>query len=627
LTLEWLEADGRGGFASGTADLVRTRRYHALLLSAAKPPTERFVLVNGIEAWAVTPQGRFAISSQQYGGGVVFPDGQSRLEEFRGDPWPRWVFRLEDGTRIEQEVLVSRRTAATRIGFSLLGSGDRGRIDLDVRLLMSGRDYHSLQRENAAFRFEPEEREGARIWRPYPGVPSVAVRSNGEYRHDPVWYRNFFYSEESARGLDAVEDLASPGHFRFDLSAGDAFLVLEANGSVVQEHEDAGIRAAETFRRAAFPSRLARAAGDYVVQRGAGKTVVAGYPWFTDWGRDTFISLRGLCLATGKLPDAGEILGAWAGCVSEGMLPNRFPDRGEEPEYNSVDASLWFIVAVHEYLEACRLREHRVLEADRTRLLGAIEEILEGYSAGTRYGIRADSDDLLAAGAEGVALTWMDARTGGRAITSRAGKPVEVQALWINALTIGSIHSDRWAAAARRACEAFPTRFWRPESGTLYDAVDPLDTSLRPNQILAVGGLPYPVLGIEQARSVVDAVERALWTPKGLRTLSPEDPRYRGRYEGGVEERDEAYHQGTVWPWLAGPFIEAWVRVRGSTPETRREARARFLEPLLAAAGETGLGHLPEIADGDAPHAPRGCPFQAWSVGEALRIDLDVLAR
>ena len=228
MTLEWLEADGRGGFASGTADLVRTRRYHALLLSAAKPPTERFVLVNGIEALVVTPRGRFAISSQQYGGGVVFPDGRSRVEEFRDEPWPRWVFRLEDGTRIEQEVLVSRRTGATRIGFSALGAEERGRIVLDVRLLMSGRDYHSLHHENDAFRFEPEERDGSRIWRPYSGVPSVAVRSNGEYRQDPLWFRNFFYSEESARGLEATEDLASPGHFQFDLSAGDAFLVLEA---------------------------------------------------------------------------------------------------------------------------------------------------------------------------------------------------------------------------------------------------------------------------------------------------------------------------------------------------------------------------------------------------------------
>ena len=377
-----------------------------------------------------------------------------------------------------------------------------------------------------------------------------------------------------------------------------------------------------------FPSRLERAADDYVVARGAGKTVAAGYPWFTDWGRDTFISLRGLCLATGRLADAGQILGAWAGCVSEGMLPNRFPDRGEEPEYNSVDASLWFVVAVHEYLEACRAREHALrtptptvpaARGDRSDSRG----LLRGDALRDPRGLGRPARG----GSEGVALTWMDAKVGGRAITPRIGKPVEVQALWINALTIGSIYSDRWTAAARLACEAFPTRFWNPETGTLFDSVDPLDTSLRPNQILAIGGLPYPVLAVEQARSVVDAVERSLWTPKGLRTLSPEDSRYRGRYEGGVEERDEAYHQGTVWPWLAGPFIEAWVRVRGATPETRREARARFLEPLLAAAGEAGLGHLPEIADGDAPHAPRGCPFQAWSVGEALRLDLDVLAR
>ncbi|HEY6051123.1 MAG TPA: amylo-alpha-1,6-glucosidase, partial [Thermoanaerobaculia bacterium] len=326
------------------------------------------------------------------------------------------------------------------------------------------------------------------------------------------------------------------------------------------------------------------------------------------------------------------ILGGWAGAVSRGMLPNRFPDRGEEPEYNSVDASLWYAVAVHEYLRKCREAGRTVPGSDRARLLDALEQILEGYSAGTRFGIRADSDGLLAAGTEGTPLTWMDARAGGRAITPRIGKPVEVQALWINALTIGSAHSDRWAAPARRARDAFESRFWNPETGTLHDVVDAdhrpgiVDDSFRPNQILAVGGLPYPALPIDRGRSVVDAVEKTLWTPRGLRTLAPEDPRYRGRYEGGVAERDGAYHQGTVWPWLAGPFVEAWVRVRGGSPDVRLEARARFLEPLLAATGDAGVGHLSEIADGDPPHAPRGCPFQAWSVGEALRLDLDVLA-
>jgi predicted glycogen debranching enzyme len=635
---EWLEADGRGGFASGTGTLERTRRYHALLLAAANPPADRFVLVNGLEAWVETPKGRFAISSQRYaggdGGGVLYPDGLDRLTGFRPDPWPRWTFRLEDGTEVEQEIFVAREGGATSISWRAPAGGSG--VALEVRLLISGRDHHALHHENSSFDFEPEERQGEHVWRPYRGVPGIAVSGNGVYRHDPSWYRGFLYSEELARGLDFTEDLASPGIFRFDLSAGDAVLLLRAETPISGGNPATPLTPTlsrrERERREQFPSRLQRAADDYLVARGDGKTVVAGYPWFTDWSRDTFIALRGLCLSTGRLSDAGEILGSWAGAVSQGMLPNRFPDRGEEPEYNSVDASLWYAVAVHEYLEKCREAGRRVPGDDRARLLHAMEQILDGYSAGTRFGIRADADGLLAAGTEGVQLTWMDAKVGDRVITPRIGKPVEVQALWINALTIGSMYSDRWAGAARRASDAFASRFWNAETGTLHDVVDPdhrpgtADASFRPNQIFAVGGLPYPVLPIDRGRSVVDAVERSLWTPRGLRTLAPEDPRYRGRYEGGVAERDGAYHQGTVWPWLAGPFVEAWVRVRRGTPDVRREARARFLEPLLAGMGEAGLGHLSEIADGDAPHAPRGCPFQAWSVAEALRLDLDVLA-
>jgi predicted glycogen debranching enzyme len=521
---------------------------------------------------------------------------------------------------------------------------------LEVRLLMSGRDYHSTHHENGAFAFEPEERDGERVWRPYEGVPAVVVASSGEYVHAPEWYRGFVYSQERARGLDFTEELASPGVFRFDLSGGEAVLRLRGEPLTPAlsrgEREQKPLtpphsrgerwldreRETESSRRSRFSFRLQRAADDYLVQRGDGKTIVAGYPWFTDWGRDTFISLRGLCLATGRLAEAGEILDSWTGSVSEGMLPNRFPDRGGEPEYNSVDASLWYAVAVHEYLQKCGQAGRRVPGAERSRLLAAMGSILEGYSAGTRFGIRADEDGLLAAGVEGVQLTWMDAKVGDEVITPRIGKPVEVQALWINALAIGSMYAERWAGLAQRACEAFASRFWNRETGTLHDVVDPdhragtVDSSFRPNQILAVGGLPYPVLSIERGRSVVDAVEKSLWTRRGLRTLAPDDPRYRGRYEGGAAERDRAYHQGTVWPWLAGPFVEAWVRVRGGTPDVRREARARFLEPLLAGGDEAGIGHLPEIADGDAPHAPRGCPFQAWSVAEALRLDLDVLA-
>ncbi|MEP6770124.1 MAG: amylo-alpha-1,6-glucosidase [Acidobacteriota bacterium] len=633
---EWLETDGAGGFASGTARLPRTRRYHALLLAATHPPAGRFVLVNGFDAVVETPSGRFPISEQTYRGDVSSPGGSRRVESFRRDPWPRWTFALEDGTRIEQEVFVSRQTRATVLRWRV--ASGTGPVSLEVRPLLSGRDYHSLHHENAAFRFEPETLGEVRRFHPYDGVPELSIESNGEYTHEPLWYRDFLYTEERSRGLDCEEDLASPGVFRFALSQSDAAMILEANAGDEAPSASgalqnaASLATAEDHRRRGFSSPLERAADDYIVRRGEGKTVVAGYPWFLDWGRDTFISLRGLCLSTGRLADARAILIEWAAAVSEGMLPNRFPDRGEEPEYNAVDASLWYVVAVYEYLAAAKRFARRVSAADRSALLDATERILEGYRAGTRYGIRADADGLLASGAPGVQLTWMDAKVGDWVVTPRAGKPVEVQALWINALMLAGGRTARWKTLADRAAAAFQERFWKEDTGSLYDVVDcdhvagATDASFRPNQIFAVGGLPFPLLTDGRARRVVDAVEERLWTPLGLRSLAPGDPAYVGRYAGGVLARDGAYHQGTVWPWLIGPFVEAWVRVRGGGPDVRRDAEERFLAPLRAHLNAAGLGHVSEVADGDPPHRPGGCPFQAWSVAEMLRLELDVLA-
>jgi predicted glycogen debranching enzyme len=384
------------------------------------------------------------------------------------------------------------------------------------------------------------------------------------------------------------------------------------------------LRENERTRRSRFTTSLARAAGDYLVVGRNGKTIVAGYPWFTDWGRDTFIALRGLCLAAGRFQEAREILLAWAGSVSEGMLPNRFPDHGEQPEFNAVDASLWFIIAAHDLL--CAAESGAVLSAkDRRKLQGSIETILEGYSKGTRFGIRADSDGLLAAGQPGVQVTWMDAKIGDWVVTPRIGKPVEVQALWLNALKIAGQFSPGWNDYFERGLKSFQEKFWNPSRACLFDVVDAnhrpgnMDSTMRPNQIFAVGGLPHPLLEVERAKAVVQCVERHLLTPLGLRSLAPGEPGYTPRYEGGVLQRDGSYHQGTVWPWLLGPFVEAWLRVHGNTPDAKQQARERFVQPLLARMEEVGSAHVPEIADADDPHTTRGCPFQAWSVGELLR--------
>jgi predicted glycogen debranching enzyme len=368
-----------------------------------------------------------------------------------------------------------------------------------------------------------------------------------------------------------------------------------------------------------------------VVRRGRGSTLIAGYPWFTDWGRDTFIALRGLCLATGRLTDARSILVEWAGLVSEGMLPNRFVDHGGAAEYNTIDASLWFVIAVHDYLAAMARRRLKVPAQDRRALEDAVRAILAGHIQGTRYGIRATEDGLLAGGEPGVQLTWMDAKVGDWVVTPRIGKPVEIQALWLNALRVAEWFTEEFRPRYDRGAATFAERFWNGEWGYLHDVIDAdheagkVDPSFRPNQIFAIGGLPFQLLDGPRARQVVDAVEQVLWTPLGLRTLAPGSWGYRPVYAGDMLARDGAYHQGTVWPWLLGPFVEAWVRVRGNSVEARHEARQRFLDPLLAHLNEAGLGHISEIADADAPHTPRGCPFQAWSMGEALRLQLEVL--
>jgi len=684
---EWLETDGLGGFAMGTADGIRTRRYHALLLAATRPPDGRMVLVADLEVFVETAAGRFALSSHRYRGDTVYPDGADRVTAFTHEPWPRWEWTLPDGTHVAHELAIEHISSRASAGpggggavplvgpprVALRWTQISGAItSLHVRPLVAGRDYHATHHENPAFRFEPELHGDSVTWRPYPGVPGIHCAANALYQHAPDWYRAFHLADEAERGLDALEDLASPGVFTFDFSSGHAAMILStAPGAGDSAAVDpatlgaaafdpavigtateagagdavavaAGIFTREARRRAALralhPS--ARAADAYIVVSTSeptptpgstswvdgplfnasshGRTVIAGYPWFADWGRDTFIALRGLCLATGRRDDARAILCRWAGAVSAGMLPNRFDENDTTPEYNSVDAALWFIIAADAYLAGDR---GDVAPADRALLRGAITAIVTAYQAGTRHAIRADSDGLLACGEPGTQLTWMDAKVAGICITPRIGKPVEIQALWINALHIAGRTAD-----ADRARSAF-RRFWDPGRRQLHDVIDvdhvpgTVDATCRPNQLLAIGGVPHPVVAGDLARAVVDIVERTLWTPAGPRSLDPGDPRYHPRYLGGPDQRDRSYHNGPVWPWLAGPFIEAWVRVRGNTPDARRSARSRFLAPLLARAQLAGLGHLPEICDGDPPHRAVGAPFQAWSLAEALRLD------
>ena len=567
---EWLEADGRGGFAMGPVAGPRTRRYHALLLTAAVPPTGRMVLVNGVDAWVDSPAGRFPLGTQGYVPDVIYPDAAPCLAGFTRQPWPTWTFHGPGGLVVTHEVFTAPATGDTVLRWRASGPAV-----LRVRPLLSGRDYHALHYENPAFRFDPVQcsgstvlHSGSAVWRPYGDVPSIGVLTNGTYRHDPTWYRSFLYAVERDRGMNCSEDLAAPGEYTWmlgegTLGTGDAVMVLRASPDMVPDpaaHAEA-LAAAERTRRSSV-GPLTGAATAYVVGRGAGLSVIAGYPWFSDWGRDTFIALRGLLIATGRPKVAEQVLLEWSGVVSEGMLPNRFPDDGAAPEYNTADASLWFVVAVHDLLAALGAA---AAPATVARLRTAVLAILDGHAAGTRYGIAMDRDGLLRAGVPGQQLTWMDAKVDDWVVTPRIGKPVEIQALWINALRIGARWHPRWTAVAAQATATFLRRFPNP-SGGLYDVVDvdsvpgAVDISVRPNQVFAAGGLPHAVLDPAAARSMLAVVEARLLTPLGLRTLSPDHPAYRPHYAGNRLERDGAYHQGTVWPWLTGPYVEAWLR-------------------------------------------------------------------
>lgn len=638
---EWLEPDGLGGFASGTVTGERTRRYHALLLVSEGSATNRIVLVNGYEASIRIGQDIHWLSTHRYLPDIVHPK-PPHIVAFRTDPWPAWRYRLTEGVDVLHEVLVLRRGRTVAMRWRL--DGYVRSAGLRVRPLLSGRGCHDLHRENPDFRFDVHSEAERVLWQPYDGLPIICCHTNGRYLHGPVWYRNFMYTEDRDRGLDFVEDLASPGSFTWDLLDGEAVWILHARsvGSAekIPEHpvllagEGADpvavlrrMREHERRRRKWFPTSLHRAADAYIIETRRGPGVIAGYPWAGEDGRHTFIALRGLSLATGRLVEAARILGRWAETISDDARPS--PGGAESiGGAGPADTALWFIVTCGEFLGATErwdLPSTAFASGLRDRLAEIVHVILGRYAGGAWPGVRLDDDGLLAAGETNVPMTCMDATVGDRIVTPRIGKPVELQALWMNALEVGRRFDRSWARALARARRAFPARFWNSRLDCLFDVIDVnhepgnVDPSLRPNQILAVGGLPLPVLDVEPARAVVDIVERRLWTPLGLRSLDRDDPAYRPQCVGSIEERSYASHQGSAWCWLLGPFAEAWLRVRGGTEDARREARRRFVEPVLTHLGEGGLGHVSGLTDGEPPYTPRGCPFQACSVGEALR--------
>ncbi len=628
---EWLETNGLGGFASGTVAGMHTRRYHGLLVAALKPPVGRYVLLSKFEETLVINGKRIELSANRYAPDVLHPRGFEFLTNFRLDPFPVFRYVVED-VEVEKSVFLIQGENSVVVEY-LIRAATADDVRLELRPLIAFREFHSTTHENNAINRHVEIGDGRVTFAPYPGLPPLHLA------HDPAavdprgcWYRNFEYREERARGLDANEDLYSPCALVFQVRD-KARISLIASTEERDVSHAAAYRSAEIDRRRrvaanapyedSFAGPLTAVAGQFLAARGAAHTVIAGYPWFGDWGRDTMIAMPGLALVTGRHDVARSILREFARYVDGGMLPNVFPDGGETPEYNTVDAALWFVEA------ACALDDPAFV---RRELWPALQQIIDCSERGTRYGIRMDADGLLRCGEPGVQLTWMDAKVGDWVVTPRCGKPVEVQALWYNALRIMEQfarefvdpNADRYGEMARRATRSFDEQFWNEAAGCLFDVVDgdERDASIRPNQVFAVS-LRHPLAGGDRAKRILAVVERELLTPFGLRSLAPGDPRYRGRYEGGVLERDGAYHQGTVWAWLMGPFVTAYARVHGDAGRERAREWLYGFEPHLR---EAGLGTVSEIFDGDWPHTPRGCIAQAWSVAELLRAAVETRA-
>jgi predicted glycogen debranching enzyme len=631
---EWLVTNGIGGFAGGTIAGLNTRRYHGLLLASLNPPVQRTLLVAKLDVTATYRGTSYPLATNEFADGTISPRGFVHLDSFALDgQLPVWTWLIGDAL-IEQRVWMAHGQNTTYVSFRLIRGSEA--VELEFTPLCTYRDFHAHHRGHRETLVTAVE-GGIRVDSFFGAVPYRLLSDRGEWHIAPQWYWSFKHRVESSRGLDDVEDLVCPARLRLTLEPGAAATVIATSETTQPLPSSASLKAeqarqsellrtaqshvlADAARDEGIVRQLVLAADQFVVGRQNGTTVIAGYPWFSDWGRDTMIALPGLTLATGRTQIAATIIRTFAKFVSDGMLPNLFPDAGHPPEYNTVDATLWYFVAIDEYLRATN--DRALLE----EIYPTLRDIVRWHQRGTRFSIQVDpSDGLLRAGEPGVQLTWMDAKVGDWVVTPRIGKPVEISALWFNALMImrdcaarlgDAEAAGEYERAARRTARSFVERFWFDEGGYLYDVVDgPAgnDASLRPNQIFAVS-LRHAILDDDRARSVVDVCARHLWTPVGLRSLASRGAGYTGTYAGGPRERDAAYHQGTVWSWLLGPFVCAHYRVYGDLAQART-----YLDGIRSHLRDACVGQISEIFDGDAPFTAAGCCAQAWGVAEILR--------
>jgi predicted glycogen debranching enzyme len=634
LRREWLVTNGLGGYASGTLGGIATRRYHGLLVAALDPPVGRTVVVGGMVEVATCDGDAYPLSAHEYGDGTVTSHGYRNLESFSLEgTLPVWRYAVADAL-LERRLWMPHGANTTYLSWRLV-RGSRA-LTLDLTPLVTHRGFHSLSADDG-WQPAPEVVPGGVVIQ---GPGSVSLRllaDRDAFQPSPDWYWNFHFREEAARGLDSRSNQFAPGTFSVTLEPGSVFTLVFTTDAGDPEAAPVALAAEQARQRALLDAarcdrsepalqQLTLAADQFVVERWSdgqaiGKSIIAGYHWFNDWGRDTMISLPGLTLATGRAGDAAEILRIFAGYIADGLLPNNFPDSsGAIPGYNTADATLWYVIAIHAYVEATG---DLTLVAD---LLPRLRDIIQHHIEGTRYGIGADPEDgLLRAGEPGVQLTWMDAKVGDWVVTPRMGKPVEINALWYNALRIVaqmlSGHDPDAAAdlvaRAERARASFRARFLGAGHEGLADVIDGPsgdDWTVRPNQVFALS-LPYPLVEGDEAKRVLEAASRALLTSLGPRSLTPRDPAYREDYGGDTLRRDGGYHQGPVWSWLTGALVDAHLRVHGD-----RAAAMIILRPFVDHLSDAGLGSISEIAEGLPPHLPRGCVAQAWSVAEVLRV-------
>lgn len=633
---EWLVTNGIGGYASGTVALLLTRRYHGLLVAALKPPLGRTVLLAKLEETAQYDGRSCPFGSNRWSGGVVGPEGYLHIESFHLEgTTPVWRFACADAI-LEKRVWMQQGSNTTYVRYYLHRA--TGPLTLKIKAFVNYRDYHGNTQANGWRMAVDSVEHGVCVTAFADAVPLYLLTNRGTASSAHIWYYGFDLAVERYRGLSDREDHLHAATFSATLNQGESLTFVastEQQPSLQGEIDLESRRAYEKkligFWQASLPveakdtpewvNQLVLAADQFIVSRPlpdepTGKTIIAGYHWFSDWGRDTMIALPGLTISTGRPEVARDILRTFSRYVNQGMLPNRFPDAGETPEYNTVDATLWYFEAIRAYHAATgdddSLRE----------LFPVLADIIDWHRRGTRYNIHLDSSDgLLYAGTEGVQLTWMDAKIEDWVVTPRIGKPVEINALWYNALhtmaafaqKLGKPHLE-YEQMRSRAATGFK-RFWNDALGYCYDVLDGPeghDASLRPNQIFAVS-LPESPLTPGQMRDVVECA-RFLLTSHGLRSLAPDHPQYQGRYGGDQRQRDSAYHQGTVWGWLIGPFALAHLRVFNDPAQART-----LLEPMANHLQAAGIGSLSEIFDGDAPMTPRGCIAQAWTVAEVLR--------